>query len=257
MKSFLYKLNVSNLNTSNITYLNSAFYNCFTNKIDLSSWDTSKVTNMSNMFYFSIGRSENYPLAEIIFGDKFTTENVINFNYMFYVDGNSDIKSLDLSKFGTNKAQSMISMFNGLSSLVDLKLPDNFVTSYCTDINFMFMGCSSLPNIDMSTWDFTNMTTIARLFANCSSMTNINLSNVNAKKITNVGSMFYGCTKLVTIDLSGIDFSSVTTWDMWGEHMFTNCTALTTVYVKSSSDKTLIDARLLESGLSITSTVKS
>jgi hypothetical protein len=38
--------------------------------------------------------------------------------------------------------------------------------------------------------------------------------------------------------------------------MFTGCAALTTVYVKNSTEKTWFDARLTSAGLSVRSTIK-
>lgn len=69
---------VDKLNVSNITEMDSTFkYMYLLESIDLSGWDTSKTQAMRLMF------SNNYNLRTIKFGDRWTTDNVSDFSYMF------------------------------------------------------------------------------------------------------------------------------------------------------------------------------
>lgn len=70
-------LDLTNWNTSNITYIPAMFYSCTaTITIDLNGWDTSKVTNMGQLFYnCSSATSINIP--------TFTLKGNINISGMF------------------------------------------------------------------------------------------------------------------------------------------------------------------------------
>ena len=68
--------------------------------------------------------------------------------------------------------------------------------SKITKIDYMFSGCSSLTNINLSNFNTNNVTNMNRMFYGCSSLTNINLSNFNTNNVTNMNSMFYGCNNL-------------------------------------------------------------
>ena len=48
-----------------------------------------------------------------------------------------------------------------------------------TKINYMFYGCNSLTNINLSNFNTQNVTDISDMFYLCNSLTNINLSNFN------------------------------------------------------------------------------
>ena len=60
----------------------------------------------------------------------------------------------------------------------------------------MFLGCSSLTNINLSNFNTQNVTNMWSMFDGCSSLTNINLSNFNTNKVTDMRSMFFGCSSL-------------------------------------------------------------
>ena len=69
-------------------------------------------------------------------------------------------------------------------------------------INYMFYGCNSLTNIDLSNFNTQNVTNMSYIFYGCNSLKNINLSNFNTQNVTNMGSMFSRCKSLKKIDLS-------------------------------------------------------
>ena len=69
---------LSGFDTSNVANMRGLFCNCTSLKsIDLSSWDTSNTIDMSQMF------AANSNLATIYVGDKWTTERVIDSDFMF------------------------------------------------------------------------------------------------------------------------------------------------------------------------------
>ena len=91
--NLLKNLNVSNLDTSQVTNMSNMFYACMgLTSLDLSNFDTSQVTNMSDMFGGCMG-----------------------------------LTSRDVSKWNTSKVTNMSNMFNYCTSLTSLVL-SNFNT---------------------------------------------------------------------------------------------------------------------------------
>lgn len=108
----LVSVDVSDLDTSQVTNMESMFRNCVSlTSLDLSSFDTSQVVTMKTMFNHCIS-----------------------------------LTSLDLSSFDTSKVTVMLSMFSDCASLTSLDL-SSFDTSTVVSADNMFSGCSSLTNI--------------------------------------------------------------------------------------------------------------
>ena len=108
-------LNVSNLDTSQVTNMSNMFYACMgLTSLDLSNFDTSQVTNMSDMFGGCMG-----------------------------------LTSLDVSKWNTSQVTNMSNMFNYCTGLASLDL-SNFDTSQVTTMDGMFIGCESLRDIKIN-----------------------------------------------------------------------------------------------------------
>ena len=95
-------LDLSNLDTSNLTGMSWMFDNCkYLKNLVLSSFDTSNVTNMNSMF-------SNCNALKSLDLSSFNTSNVTNMSSMF---SNSTRTTLDLSSFDTSKVTSMSRMF--------------------------------------------------------------------------------------------------------------------------------------------------
>ncbi|MBQ6768028.1 MAG: BspA family leucine-rich repeat surface protein [Prevotella sp.] len=80
---------------------------------------------------------------------------------------------------------------------------------------------------------------MAGLFAGCTSLENVDLSSFNTRKVEDIRSMFDNCQSLKTLDLSNfvLNFNNNNS-DDYALNMFANCTSLETLYmgtVKSDS----------------------
>ena len=155
---------IENLNTENVTYMNSMFNKCTALKsLDLTNFNTAKVTNMSYMF------NDCSALASLKVS-KFNTTEVKDMDFMFY--NCSTLTSLNLSNFNNAKVTTMISMFH---------------------------GCTKLESLDLSKFNTAEVTNMGCMFYNCSALTSLNLSNFNTEKVTNMSAMFENCSALTTI----------------------------------------------------------
>ena len=232
-------LNLSGLDTSNMTSMSRMFYNStslksidltgfdtskvvtmfgmFENcnnleKIDLSNFDTSNVTSMANMFR-ELKKITNLDLS------NFKTDKVIDMYYMF--SNCNSLKSINISSFNTSKVTKMYYMFHGCESLTHLDV-SNFDTSSVTDMGAMFSLCSSLEELNLSNFNTSNVTAMYYMFNGCKLLTNLDLSNFDTSKVDNMAGMFRECLNLRELDINSFDTSMVTRM----EHMFFGTSSL-------------------------------
>ena len=180
---------IENLNTENVTHMNSMFNECTALKsLDLTNFNTAKVTNMSYMFY-------NCSALASLNVSKFNTAEVKDMDFMFY--NCSTLTSLNLSNFNNAKVTTMISMFNGCTKLESLDL-SKFNTAEVTDMGCMFYNCSALTSLNLSNFNTAKVTNMSAMFENCSALTTIYASD---KFVTGQLSfstdMFSGCKNLI------------------------------------------------------------
>ena len=218
--SKLTSLDLSSFNTEKVTVMSSMFAGCSKlTRLDLSSFNTEKVTLMSSMF------TDCKALTSITFGNNFNTSSVTYMLNMFHTCSN--LNSLDLSGFNTSKVTTMSQMFYGCSSLTSLDL-SSFNTSSVKTMSTMFNGCKALTSITFGeNFNTEKVTDMQTMFSGCSSLTSLNLSNFNTSKVTTMRYMFSGCSSLTSLDLSKFDTSKVTTM----AYMFNGCSNLKTIYV--------------------------
>ena len=198
---------ISNLNTSQVTNMNSMFYNCRSlRSLDVSDFNTSSVTDMAYMFGDEIGKTfTNLDVS------NFDTSNVTSMTYMFYRC--SSLTSLDVSNFNTSKVTSMFGMFSNCDSLTSLDV-SNFDTSNVTNMALMFNCCSSLTSLDVSNFNTSKVTDMSVMFDDCNSLTNLDVTSFNTSNVTNMSYMFYHCSSLTSLNLSNFDTSNVTNMNM-------------------------------------------
>ena len=187
IRQYLKKLDLSNIDTSNLKYCLSLFESC---------------TN----------------LESIIFPISFDTQNVVSFENMF--SGCISLVSLDLSNFDTSNVTIMKKMFFSCSKLENI-IVTSFNTNKVTDFSDMFSNCSSLVSLDLSNFDTTNLENATSMFANCTSLTSLDLSSFKTSKLTSIQTMFSNCSSLTTLNLSNFDTTNIV--DMAGAF---NCESL-------------------------------
>ena len=221
----LNKVDLSNVNTENVTTMRGMFWGCKSlTGLDLSSFDTRNVTNMHNMF----GESESLTNLDL---SSFDTKSVTDMAFMFQYC--KSLTSLDLSSFDTRNLTIMYGMFDGCESLTSLDL-SSFDTRNVTDIvgmNGLFEGCKSLTSLDLSSFDTRNVTTMRSMFSGCESLTSLDLSSFDTRNVTNMGSMFSSCKSLTSLDLSSFDTKNVTNMD----RMFLFCNSMTRLNLSNFS----------------------
>ena len=170
-------LDLSGLDTSNMTSMSRMFYNSTSlTNIDLSGFDTSKVVNMANMF-----------------------------------SGCNSLETVDLSNFNTSKVTDMANMFYNCTSLNKINL-SSFDTDNVIYMQGMFYNLDNMPSINLSNFNTAKVINMNIMFAH-SGFINLDLSNFNTDKLLNINSMFAWDNSLKYIDFSGANFLNITEYD--------------------------------------------
>ncbi|EAG6026351.1 BspA family leucine-rich repeat surface protein [Listeria monocytogenes] len=218
----LSELDVSGLNTSSVTKMDTIFSNANSLKeLDVSHFDTSSVTDMSSMFA-ACNSLEELDVS------NFDTSSVTNMKYML---SGLHLKKLDVSNFDTSSVTNMYGMFAYCYNLEELDV-SNFDTSSVNNMLHMFYVCNNLEELDLSNFDTSSVTNMFAMFAYCTSLKEIDVSNFDTSSVTTMSAMFFECSSLEALDLSNFDTSSVTTM----ASMFENSTALKSLYLDNFTD---------------------
>ena len=119
-------------------------------------------------------------------------------------------------------------LFQNLTALEEIDL-SSFDTSNVTNMSGMFSNCSSLESLDLSSFDTSNVTRLSGMFYYCTKLKQLDLSNFDTSKVTTMKSTFNNCNSLEQLDISNFDTSNVT--DM--SYMFNHCNSLTELDVSN------------------------
>ena len=102
----------------------------------------------------------------------------------------------------------------------------------------MFFQCHSLKELDVSSFDTSNVTDMGSMFFQCGSLEKLDLSSFNTEKVTSFTSggygMFTSCSKLKELDIRNFDLESDDYIDFGGTP------SGMTVYVKDEATKEII-----------------
>ena len=120
-------------------------------------------------------------------------------------------------------------LFSNFEKLIQINFNNNFNTSKVTNMFQIFLNCSSLTSLDLSSFNTANVTNIVGIFNRCSSLTSLDLSSFNTVNVTYMGSMFSGCSSLTSLDLSSFNTANVI--NMGG--MFRYCSSFTSLDLSS------------------------
>lgn len=150
-------LDVTQLDTSNLTDMSSMFHNCskLTEIKGIGNWNTSEVTDMNHMF--------------------FSCDNLTSLE--------------DLSNWDTSEVTNMYAMFNYCPKLTEIKGIWDWDTSRVTNMCAMFEYCSNLVSLDLSSWDTSRVTDMSEMFKDCTSLTEVKMGG-DVSKVTTVNNMF-------------------------------------------------------------------
>ena len=170
--------------------------------------------------------------------------------WFYYLKSLKNIKGFE--HLNTSQVMDMSGMFLYCSSLTTLDL-SSFDTSQVVRMTAMFGGCWSLTTLDLSSFDTSQVTNMWSMFRECSSLTTLDLSNFDTSEVTDMGHMFHNCPSLTSLDLSRFDTSQVTNV----EEMFFGCSSLTSLDLSRFNTSQVTDMGEMFSGCSSLTTILS
>ena len=137
-----------------------------------------------------------------------------------------------------------------IENILEIDL-SNFDTSKVTDMARMFVGMRKVTTLNLSSFDTSKVTDMNCMFSGMSSLTTINLSNFDTSKVTDMQYMFNYMSNLTTLNLSNFDTSKVT--DM--RHMFNCVSNLTTLNLSNFDTSKVLRMDNMFSGMSSLTTI--
>ena len=133
-------------------------------------------------------------------------------------------------------ASSCYSMFYDCTKLTQLDL-SSFDTSNIIDMSYMFAQCINLMSLDFSKFSTNIVTDMFEMFKGCSSLTQLDLSTFNTSKVTDMSYMFCECSNLIQLNLSSFNTSEVV--DM--RYMFEKCHKLAELDINNFNTSKVTD----------------
>ena len=217
----LESVDLSNVNTSNVTDFRMMFYNCAKLiSLDLSDFDTQNVENMYQTFAYMTNLKD-------LNLDNWNLSSLTNFSGTF--DRCSSIVNLDLSNINVGNVTTMYAAFRYMTSLKALNV-SGWGSNNLTDMADIFYGTGNLEEINMSNFNFgTASMGYTSSFRYLNKLKKIDLHNSNTSRVPGMYDLFSGCSNLEEVDMRGLDFGSVTIVD----NFFYNCSNLKTIYASS------------------------
>ena len=139
---------------------------------------------------------------------------------------------------------SMKRWFQGCINLTEFENIHYLNTSNATTMEYTFLYCNSLTNLDISNFDTSNVTTMQSMFSGCSSLTNLDVSNFNTSNVELITGMFQDCSSLTSIDVSNFDTSNVRamTW------LFYNCSSIENIDLSNFDTRKINNMYVMFSG---------
>ena len=148
-----------------------------------------------------------YNIKNVVFDESFANCTTIASTCLWFYDFIALTTITGLENLKTEYVEDMSWMFGTCYSLTNLDL-NSFNTSNVTNMTRMFSGCG-LTSMDLSSFNTSNVTTMKSMFCGCDNLTNLDLSGFDTSKVTDMSSMFEGCDNLTSLDLSGFNTSKV------------------------------------------------
>ena len=265
---------IENLNTENVTNMNSMFDRCSAlTSLDLTNFNTAKVSDMSYMFMGCTA------LTTIFVSDKFVTDLVTSSDNMFHMcinligaieyDGSKSdhtYANYETGYFTPEGGFHAYAEFDGTGTLTfrrgfsksagayDLNVGNNtpewstqkedinkvvfdasFANARPTSCCRWFADCFYLTEIEgIENLNTQNVTDMSEMFVCCYALTSLDVSNFNTQNVEDMTDMFLGCEGLSLLDLSNFNTANV----MGMSSMFSGCSTLQTIF---ASDKFVTD----------------
>ncbi len=139
------------------------------------------------------------------------------------------------------RPKSTFGWFYEMIKLKDIEGLAYINTSCVTNMMGMFLACSSITALDLSTFQTDSVTDMSLMFAQCNALQKLNLSSFHTDKVKNMSGMFDECESLQELDLSSFRTDKVTLMD----EMFSACRSLQELDLSSFNTEAVNNMNLM------------
>ena len=108
---------------------------------------------------------------------------------------------------GINGYNACRKLFTGCKSMTRVEFNGVFHTDGCVDMKWMFYGCNALQELDVSSFDTSEVTIMQAMFRGCYTLTELDVSNFKTSRVKNFAQMFTACFAIEYLDVSNFDTS--------------------------------------------------
>ena len=129
-----------------------------------------------------------------------------------------------------NKMKNCFGMFKDCHNLINIDL-SSFDSSDISNMKEMFAGCTNVININLSLLNTSNVKDMSKMFSECHNLTDLDLSYFDTKNVKDMSEMFNSCYSLKNLDLSFFNLKNVN--NMSG--MFYNCVNLININIPNDN----------------------
>ncbi len=154
----------------------------------------------------------------------------------------------NIQNLNTSLANNMECMFYGCRKLTEVDL-STFDTSNVTSFHSMFDGgiegnMSISRILGMENWDTSNVTDMGWMFAQCPNLNTFDVTHFDTSKVNQMSALFCNCQSITSLDISNFDTTNVE----YMEAFFSECTNLTTIDLSGFNISKLKNSKWMFSG---------
>lgn len=170
-----------------------------------------------------------------------------NFDYIAESNSYNYAKAANIAKvvfdqsFSSATPSTTYSWFSYCSNLAKIEGLEYLNTKYVENMARMFMLCSKLSNIDLSTFDTSNVGDYQNMFVYCTGLKSVDISHFVTRKMWTMYHMFRNCTNLMDIKLPN-DLKMIS------ESQFQDCSSLALITIPAGV-KQIDNNAFMNSGL--------
>ena len=215
-------------------------YTGYLRNVKISTDDASGVVIAEQSFAIEVKGDEPYAVL-IVDSTSNPTGGDVEYDMILYYDNKRDSRGTTLdvgdvwgewtniatfvktvtfdSSFANYYPTSTALWFSGFSNMTTINGMENLRTDNVTDMNMMFLSCTSLESIDVSHFNTAQVADMSSLFAECASLTELDLSSFQTSAVTNMEWMFYTCSSLqkILVSNSWVIGDLTSSQEMFGE----------------------------------------
>ena len=194
----------------------------------IQAWSATDQTDFHSVFYkqniVSVAFLDNNRVPSNATESWNVSEDKENGGVMAWVvPSSNDTSKYDLyigAKGGVIANEDSSYLFYNFQNVESINFNNNFDTSNATSMLGMFMFCTGIETIDISSFDTSNVIYMGNMFnmynSTTSSVIENKLTNIifgdnfTTKNVTSISQMFVGCENLTHLDIENWDTSNIT-----------------------------------------------